>query len=82
MQTVLIIAGSDPGAGAGLQQDLKVITLMGAYGLTVVTALTIQNSQGVQAVHPVAPEVVAAQLDAVLSDSYSHCPGGRPAHRS
>jgi hydroxymethylpyrimidine kinase / phosphomethylpyrimidine kinase / thiamine-phosphate diphosphorylase len=68
MKTVLIIAGSDPGAGAGLQQDLKVITLMGAYGLTVVTALTIQNSQGVQAVHPVAPEVVAAQLGAVLGD--------------
>ncbi|MGO8761350.1 MAG: bifunctional hydroxymethylpyrimidine kinase/phosphomethylpyrimidine kinase [Desulfobaccales bacterium] len=68
MKTVLIIAGSDPGAGAGLQQDLKVTTLLGAYGLTVVTALTVQNSQGVLAVHPVAPEVVAAQLDAVLSD--------------
>ena len=68
MKTVLIIAGSDPGAGAGLQQDLKVTTLLGAYGLTVVTALTVQNSQGVTAVHPVAPEVVAAQLDAVLSD--------------
>ena len=68
MKTVLIIAGSDPGAGAGLQQDLKVATLMGAYGLTVVTALTVQNSLGVTAVHPVAPEVVAAQLDAVLSD--------------
>ncbi len=68
MKTVLIIAGSDPGAGAGLQQDLKTVTLLGAYGLTVVTALTVQNSQGVSAVHPVAPEVVAAQLDAVLSD--------------
>ena len=68
MKTVLIIAGSDPGAGAGLQQDLKVTTLLGAYGLTVVTALTVQNSQGVLAVHPVAPEVVAAQLDAVLGD--------------
>jgi hydroxymethylpyrimidine kinase/phosphomethylpyrimidine kinase len=68
MKTVLIIAGSDPGAGAGLQQDLKVTTLLGAYGLTVVTALTVQNSQGVTAVHPVAPEVVAAQLEAVLSD--------------
>ncbi len=68
MKTVLIIAGSDPGAGAGLQQDLKTATLLGVYGLTVVTALTVQNSQGVQAVHPVAPEVVAAQLDAVLSD--------------
>jgi hydroxymethylpyrimidine/phosphomethylpyrimidine kinase len=68
MKTVLIIAGSDPGAGAGLQQDLKVTTLLGAYGLTVVTALTVQNSLGVQAVQPVAPEVVAAQLDAVLGD--------------
>jgi hydroxymethylpyrimidine kinase/phosphomethylpyrimidine kinase len=68
MKTVLIIAGSDPGAGAGLQQDLKAATLLGVYGLTVVTALTIQNSQGVQAVQPVAPEVVAAQLDAVLED--------------
>lgn len=68
MKTVLIIAGSDPGSGAGLQQDLKVATLLGTYGLTVVTALTIQNSLGVQAVHPVAPEVVAAQLDAVLGD--------------
>jgi hydroxymethylpyrimidine/phosphomethylpyrimidine kinase len=68
MKTVLIVAGSDPGAGAGLQQDLKVATLLGTYGLTVVTALTIQNSLGVQAVHPVAPEVVDAQLDGVLSD--------------
>jgi len=68
MHTVLIIAGSDPGAGAGLQQDLKVATLLGTYGLTVVTALTVQNSLGVQAVHPVAPEVVDAQLAAVLSD--------------
>jgi hydroxymethylpyrimidine kinase/phosphomethylpyrimidine kinase len=72
MKTVLIIAGSDPGAGAGLQQDLKVATLMGVYGFTVVTALTIQNSQGVQEVHPVAPEVVAAQLDAVLNDFPVH----------
>jgi hydroxymethylpyrimidine kinase/phosphomethylpyrimidine kinase len=68
MRTVLIIAGSDPGAGAGLQQDLKAVTLLGAYGLTVVTALTVQNSQGVRAVQPVAPEVVGAQLDAVLGD--------------
>jgi hydroxymethylpyrimidine kinase/phosphomethylpyrimidine kinase len=68
MKTVLISAGSDPGAGAGLQQDLKVATLLGTYGLTVPTALTVQNSRGVLAVHPLAPEVVAAQLDAVLSD--------------
>ncbi len=68
MKTVLILAGSDPGAGAGLQQDLKTATLLGVYGLTVVTALTVQNSLGVKAVHPVAEEVAAAQMDAVLAD--------------
>ena len=62
MKTVLIVAGSDPGAGAGLQQDLKTATLLGVYGLTVVTALTVQNSLGVQAVQPVAVELVEAQL--------------------
>jgi hydroxymethylpyrimidine/phosphomethylpyrimidine kinase len=72
MKTVLIIAGSDPGAGAGLQQDLKTATLLGTYGLTVATALTVQNSRGVQAVHPAAPEVVAAQLAALLSDFPVH----------
>jgi hydroxymethylpyrimidine/phosphomethylpyrimidine kinase len=68
MKTILIIAGSDPGAGAGLQQDLKTATLLGVYGLTVVTALTVQNRAGLLSVHPAAPEVVAAQLDAVLGD--------------
>jgi hydroxymethylpyrimidine kinase/phosphomethylpyrimidine kinase len=68
MKTLLITAGSDPGAGAGLQQDLKTATLLGVYGLTVVTALTVQNSQGVQAVHPVAEDLVTAQLDAMLQD--------------
>jgi hydroxymethylpyrimidine kinase/phosphomethylpyrimidine kinase len=68
MKTLLIIAGSDPGAGAGLQQDLKTATLLGVYGMTVVTALTVQNSQGVQVVHPVAEDVVTAQLDALLLD--------------
>lgn len=72
MKTVLIVAGSDPGAGAGLQQDLKTATLLGAYGLTVVTALTVQNSLGVTAVHPVPGEVVASQWDAVVSDYPIH----------
>ena len=72
MKTVLIVAGSDPGAGAGLQQDLKTATLLGAYGLTVVTALTVQNSLGLQAVYPVAEDVVAAQLDALLTDFPVH----------
>jgi hydroxymethylpyrimidine kinase / phosphomethylpyrimidine kinase / thiamine-phosphate diphosphorylase len=68
MKTVLIVAGSDPGAGAGLQQDLKTATLLGVYGLTAITALTVQNSLGVQAVHPVAAALVEAQLAALLAD--------------
>ncbi len=72
MRTVLIIAGSDPGAGAGLQQDLKTATLLGAYGLTVTTALTVQNTLGLQAVHPVPPETVTAQLEALLEDFPIH----------
>lgn len=72
MKTVLIIAGSDPGAGAGLQQDLKTATLLGAYAFTAVAALTVQNSRGVQTVQPVAPELVAAQLDAIFSDFPVH----------
>jgi len=68
MKSLLIVAGSDPGAGAGLQQDMKTATLLGVYGFTVVTALTVQNSLGLQAVHPVAEDVVAAQLEAILTD--------------
>lgn len=68
MKKILIIAGSDPSAGAGLQQDLKVATLLGAYGATVVTALTVQNTLGVREVRPVDPDLVAAQLDAILTD--------------
>ncbi|MCL6551171.1 MAG: bifunctional hydroxymethylpyrimidine kinase/phosphomethylpyrimidine kinase [Acidothermus cellulolyticus] len=65
---VLAIAGSDPSAGAGLQADLKTMFACGVYGMTVVTAVTAQNSRGVSAVWPVPPEAVAAQLDAVLGD--------------
>ncbi|MCK4426265.1 MAG: bifunctional hydroxymethylpyrimidine kinase/phosphomethylpyrimidine kinase, partial [Deltaproteobacteria bacterium] len=65
---VLTIAGSDSGGGAGLQQDLKVFTVLGAYGSSVVTALTAQNTLGVHAVEPVDPDFVGKQLDAVLED--------------
>lgn len=68
MKTVLSIAGSDPSSGAGIQQDLKVVTLLGAYGLTVITALTVQSTTGVQEVQPVAPELVGAQLEALVKD--------------
>ncbi|HZZ60172.1 MAG TPA: hydroxymethylpyrimidine/phosphomethylpyrimidine kinase [Roseiarcus sp.] len=64
----LTIAGSDSGAGAGIQADLKTFAALGVYGACVVTALTAQNTKGVRAVHLAPPEVVAAQIDAVLSD--------------
>lgn len=66
--TCLSIAGSDPSGGAGLQADLKTFTLLGAYGQAVPTALTVQNSQGVQRSVPVEPALVRDQLEAVLGD--------------
>jgi hydroxymethylpyrimidine/phosphomethylpyrimidine kinase len=65
---VLTIAGSDSSGGAGIQADLKTFAALGAYGASVVTAVTAQNTLGVTAVHPIPADVVAAQLDAVLSD--------------
>jgi hydroxymethylpyrimidine/phosphomethylpyrimidine kinase len=65
---VLTIAGSDSGGGAGIQADLKTFAALGAYGASVITAITAQNTVGVTAIHPVPAEIVAAQLDAVLSD--------------
>lgn len=66
--SVLTIAGSDSGGGAGVQADLKTITLLGSYGASVITALTAQNTLGVSGIHPVPADFVALQLDAVLSD--------------
>ncbi|OPL16200.1 MAG: hypothetical protein AVO38_09045 [delta proteobacterium ML8_D] len=65
---VLTIAGSDSSGGAGLQQDLKVFTVLGSYGSSVVTALTAQNTLGVHDVEPVNPYFVKKQLNAVLED--------------
>jgi hydroxymethylpyrimidine/phosphomethylpyrimidine kinase len=64
----LTIAGSDSGGGAGIQADLKTFTAHGAYGASVITAITAQNTCGVSAVHDVPAEFIAAQLDAVMSD--------------
>jgi hydroxymethylpyrimidine kinase / phosphomethylpyrimidine kinase / thiamine-phosphate diphosphorylase len=65
---ILTVAGSDSGGGAGIQADLKTITLLGGYGMSVLTALTAQNTRGVSAVQAVPPVFVAEQIAAVLTD--------------
>ncbi|WP_462323426.1 bifunctional hydroxymethylpyrimidine kinase/phosphomethylpyrimidine kinase [Desulfoplanes sp.] len=65
---VLTIAGSDSGGGAGIQADLKTMTVLGTYGLSVVTALTAQNTTGVYGIEPASPGFVAQQLAVVLDD--------------
>ena len=65
---VLIIAGSDSGGGAGIQADIKTVTALGGYAATAVTAVTAQNTLGVQAAHELPPELVEAQARSVLSD--------------
>ena len=64
----LTIAGSDSGGGAGIQADLKTFAAFGVYGASAITAVTAQNTVGVRAIHEVPPDVVAAQIDAVLED--------------
>nr|WP_314445471.1 bifunctional hydroxymethylpyrimidine kinase/phosphomethylpyrimidine kinase [uncultured Sphingomonas sp.] len=65
---ILIIAGSDSGGGAGIQADIKTVTMLGGHAMTAITAITAQNSLGVDAVHNVPAEVVLAQMDSVVSD--------------
>lgn len=65
---VLIIAGSDSGGGAGIQADIKTVSALGGHAMTAITAITAQNTLGVNAVHPVPADMVIAQIDAVLSD--------------
>ncbi len=65
---VLTIAGSDSSGGAGIQADLKTFSAIGCYGMSVITALTAQNTQGVSGIHAVPPAFAVEQIDAVLSD--------------
>jgi hydroxymethylpyrimidine/phosphomethylpyrimidine kinase len=65
---VLIIAGSDSGGGAGIQADIKAVTAMGGYAATAITAITVQNTLGVHAVHPLPLDLIEAQARAVLDD--------------
>ncbi|MCX8012369.1 MAG: bifunctional hydroxymethylpyrimidine kinase/phosphomethylpyrimidine kinase, partial [Desulfobacterota bacterium] len=68
MKKILTVAGSDSSGGAGIQADLKAIGLMGEYGLSVITALTAQNTQGVVGIFPNPLDFISSQWDAVISD--------------
>ncbi|HUX37695.1 MAG TPA: bifunctional hydroxymethylpyrimidine kinase/phosphomethylpyrimidine kinase [Rectinemataceae bacterium] len=68
MKRALTIAGSDSGGGAGIQADLKTFAAHGVFGMSAITALTAQNSLGVQGVFEIPPEFVAAQIESVISD--------------
>jgi hydroxymethylpyrimidine/phosphomethylpyrimidine kinase len=72
VRIALTIAGSDSGAGAGIQADLKTFAAHGIYGVSVITAVTAQNTTGVLAAAPVAADLVTAQLEAVMSDLSVH----------
>ena len=65
---ILIIAGSDSGGGAGIQADIKTVTMLGGHAMTAITAITAQNTMGVQAMMPVPAEMVVAQIESVVSD--------------
>jgi hydroxymethylpyrimidine/phosphomethylpyrimidine kinase len=65
---VLVIAGSDSSGGAGIQADIKTITMLGGYAMTAITAITAQNTLGVTAVDALSPDMVGAQIDACTSD--------------
>jgi hydroxymethylpyrimidine/phosphomethylpyrimidine kinase len=65
---VLIIAGSDSGGGAGIQADIKTVTMLDAFAMTAVTALTAQNTEGVFGVLPIAPNFIRQQIEIVLDD--------------
>lgn len=70
MKKILTIAGSDPSGGAGIQADIKTITVHGMYACSVITSLTAQNTTGVYGILNVPPEFVAAQMDCVFTDIY------------
>jgi hydroxymethylpyrimidine/phosphomethylpyrimidine kinase len=72
MRTALTIAGSDPSGGAGIQADLKTFAAFGVYGASAITAITVQNTLGVEAIAPLTADLVTAQIEAVAGDLAIH----------
>src|SRR5262247_2147674 len=72
VRKALTIAGSDSGAGAGIQADLKTFAALGVYGTSAITAITAQNTVGVNQVLALKPTLITAQIDAILSDIGTH----------
>lgn len=70
MKTVLTIAGSDSSGGAGIQADLKTFAAHGLYGMSVITAITAQNTTGVYAIQEISPDMIKCQLDAIFTDIF------------
>lgn len=70
MRKALSIAGSDPSGGAGIQADIKTMTMHGVYAMSVITALTAQNTTGVRAILESTPEFLKQQIDAVFEDIF------------
>ena len=68
MKRALTIAGSDSGGGAGIQADLKTFCAFGVYGMSSITSITAQNTQGVEAIFDLPPSLVAKQIECVASD--------------
>jgi len=68
IKKVLTIAGSDSGGGAGIQADLKTFSAHGVYGMSVITAVTAQNTQEVKAVQDISPKLIGQQIEAVFED--------------
>ena len=70
MKTALTIAGSDCSGGAGIQADLKTMTMNGVYAMSAITALTAQNTTGVSAISESSPEFLARQIDMIFDDKH------------
>ena len=70
LKTALSIAGSDSSGGAGIQADIKTMSMNGVYAMTAITALTAQNTTGVRAIQEVTPEFLSQQIDAVFEDIF------------